>query len=1734
MKTTIHSQSKRWWALLLACLLAMNAAVQAQGIHITITSDYESLCVQSLESQSGSIDEPPLMPTVCQGQTVHYVAHAGFDYEDAVASWQWDVYGGTASPTGDAATITWGNDDMGDITVTATTTSGRTCSYHLTVRLVSNPVAQAVTVPQATGDHVIYVCKGEDVEFTDQSEDPEGDIAGYYWQSCQGEAGTRTYTLRNVTADCEVTHRVYNNCGCYGEESYTVKVLDGDPLTLSCHGTVCEGSTATYHALTPVCSEYYWSIEGGHLVSGQGTADITVLWDDPHDGYGVVTLDGTLCGGNACPNQMSVRIPIIQDGNAIGGQTTVCVGEAVVYHVPLYGSTAYWWSVTPSVGATLMPYNGANEVLVLFDSAGTYQISAQYRCDFLSCGTFESEPLTVVAKPRLEISGEKEICLANEATYATNAIAPDTLMTWTATDLGSEQTVYASATPEARFSTTHLGAAGRYLITAENASYCNVAQFVLTVKDPPPAPTAAEMDPDNPTVACRNSSILLKAAPASPDYTFVWMPACTTATPSTVMGDEASLSYGNDVCDINVYTYDRQLGCMSAEPYVHHVAPFVLAAVSLPSPLTVCPGTEISLSQYVPYQEEVIYKWEIEDEKQYCATLKESPHSSSVTLQVNELEQGPLPNNPVPFTLTLTRTYCSGLTDTKTMRIEISDLRENLTITATPDPVCQGSDVSLSCASCSGDCSWTIGGTPYGSTPPSPYTVTQPGDVRVSVVCNPYSYCSNTSYLPKGVKTIHVNPLPPAIALGCDGTNVYTIPPLSPSSYSFDWGHTSTNSWQVPASGSTASHTCTIKDLETGCETTLQTECDGCERMKIVFDKYDPCSQMAILHVEEASGVVKWTIMGGATGEPTYEGTNDSQITIPIELVGTYAVFAHIDGDPCYSADTYFNVDFIPDFEIEKKCTEIVIHNYSQYTDGSKMVSFSVDGDPVPRSFSLSTPEYPIGPLPEGTHTVTLVDYNGVSLTDCFSETVTIANSTGTVSITSENPIPLTACNNTAMLLKASVSSVISSRIMSTNWHFGDGSTYTTSGGNVYHTFRGENGSSYVVTVIVTDENGCISTGNVSISSKPNELEYASLYSDGPRVCPGTDKEIEYWVNNSPYHNGDNYTWRYPEVSNHSSTHNVQYTGDYRVMVTNSNSCMAEAMLNVPFLNKPTAVITPTKYYYCLGEEVVLHGEPGDDMTYTYEWTVEDTETGESETYTTGTVTFVANNESRTEYIVKLTVTNSDNCSADADAVTIVCMGRIAAPSIDYGDDEYCIDRGPVKLKSHGPVDEIHWSNGDYGSTAYYYYPTTAKAYYYDAESGCCSDTAHITVAAAPDFDGLLTGCYKVCPELVSGRLPVYGMLPVLQSFDYDWLHNDVVLDGGTGRYLPLWLPLNGYGKYNLNVRYFRDCEAYSDPLVLEESDECKCDSVSIELKSEFKCEKDCKLVYTIHVTVCNHSSDTICFSRLNPLFDLTTGNIAITYNTFSPVTLLPGGCTQFDLALSALSLDPMAVAFQLEDENCAECTKDFGIDLTPEVNCTSSVTVGQMTPNGSTTNSSTYYYNFHIGLTGVQNVLAVWSTPQQVVNYTYDGSTYYLDGLCSFDSYTLQGSEAACIHALVCYNDELCVYTYCTSAEALLKDMEEYGSGLDDKSARSAAIPSEPRLQPNPTTGEVEVVGTADKVTEVLVMDMNGRQMAVYEQTRRFDVAPLASGFYIVRVKTQPATTDAATKVTYIKLVKK
>ena len=75
-------------------------------------------------------------------------------------------------------------------------------------------------------------------------------------------------------------------------------------------------------------------------------------------------------------------------------------------------------------------------------------------------------------------------------------------------------------------------------------------------------------------------------------------------------------------------------------------------------------------------------------------------------------------------------------------------------------------------------------------------------------------------------------------------------------------------------------------------------------------------------------------------------------------------------------------------------------------------------------------------------------------------------------------------------------------------------------------------------------------------------------------------------------------------------------------------------------------------------------------------------------------------------------------------------------------------------------------------------------------------------------------------------------------------------------------------------------------------------------------------------------------------------------------------------------------------------------------------------------------------------------------------------------------------------------------------------------------------RLKPNPTTGEVNVIGTSNKVEEVLVMDMHGRKAASFDGTARFNIATLSSGMYIVRVNTRSA--DGTEHITYLSLAKK
>lgn len=1741
-------------ALLLLCAASPRASGQTpdlsispggdpvpQQYNVTVTGDFESKCLLPNEGQY-YIDELPHVMVACEGQEVTYTAHASTG-DDNIVGWSWTVLGAAASSyTGNEATVLWGSEETGELSVTITLSSGRTFTHRQYVRIVERPVPVASTEPGYDNSHIIYVCNGMDVEFTDISHTQNSDIAGYYWEGCGLTSTARTFRLTSVSAQCTVTHRVYNNCGCYGEEYYYVHVLDGSPLVLDCYGTACEGSTVDYHASSPTCGRYYWTIEGGHLVRGQGTPDITVVWDCPQDGYGSISLDGTLCGTAACQGGLSVRIPVIENGVGISGQTAACQGEAVVYSVPLFGSTYYNWDISPTTGVRTSSLNGANQMTCLFDSAGTYCISVGYRCEFLECGEFRSDTISVTVKPRLEIQGEKEVCLTHAAILTTNAAPGHDALVWKVYPAAGDQPLYTSS-PSAQLSSAVIQTAGSYRITAEGPDYCNTASFFLTVKDPPPAPTLGEMDPDNATVACPHSSIKLKATPPNPLYNLEWEPECSTATPQTVSGQEVSVTYADEVCGVRVYHYDRELQCRSAEYYLHTVVPFVLEPTQLPRRLVVCPGTTVVWNnQVVPEQEGVLYEWEIEDRKQSYVTMNGDVHSGPSTLRVENFVS--TLTSSISLELYLHRRYC-GNEVIDTVLVSILPAQPATPDFTLPSPVCQNTSVNLAgtgCSSCTGGPGkylWSFSDSPtQQSGQIVSHEFARPGTHTVTLTCNPYDACDNNSYLTSVGHQIKVVEVPPVQSIGYDGTNVFTEPPVDLANYDVHWDHLpGIINCIVPATlGGGVEYTCTVVSHEAPyCSKTVHNIVTPCEQFETATPYLDYCNKTVKFCVQDYSGPIEWTLLSGSAGTPT---GNDCAI-FPVTNVGTLVVKARaVPPEPCTSSSMSCIVDFLPGFTLEKACSKIVIHNHSKCLIGTRPLTIEVTGpggtELITFPADQPTYEYPVGS--DGLFDFKLNAYNGHTL-DCPIGTVTIENTAGLpVTIVTANTADYQkTCDNTALKLTALLPEPHS--IHASHWVFGDNNTCMDANANsIYHTFGNRHdGNAYHVTVEVVDENGCKSSGALDIESYENVLKDPSLIITTPEIplCPGETEEVAYRVNGNVPSFDDTpttYTWS-SEPNTNLPTHETYNTGDYSVTVTNENYCLTEATVNVPFKNQPSAVIVPKKYYYCTGETVTLHGEPDMASTYQYLWTVRNNATAQTATFTSGTVTFPAAASAHTyTYTVNLTVTNGEGCSADADPVTLTVAAAPTAPTVSFDPGQHCLDHSPVRLLGGNPQQALHWSNGDYGNAALFHCPGVAMAYYYDPVTGCRSDSAVIDIPAAPDFDALLSGCYEVCETRATGALPVYGMLPLMQPYAWRWHFNNSIASQAPfgSQPCPLMLPLQGFGSYYLDVNYFQECSATSKELRLQERAACRCDSIDISYELKQAATVQCSLVYDIVVTVCNHSSSTHCFRFLDPLFNSGSGNVSIAGTSFAGSVLNPGGCYSFSLSLVAAGLDPMVVAFRLTDNDCAECTKDFSIDLTPEVNCGYDVP-GVVSPLGIVSQDNTIYYSFTLHLSGVANVLAVWSEPASVLNYSASAATV-VNGLCAFRKSDMLEAGYVCFYALVCAEGKLCICKFCVPAKELLNIPK---SAAPAAGAAGASSPS-PSLAPNPATGKVSVMDAPGGVAEVLVMDLLGRKQLVIHGSATFDISGLPAGTYIVRIRTVPDTAGRDGSVTYHKLVKR
>ena len=1752
----------------LLCLLSESALAQAphfpQNIlppdppqeeypcNISIASDFESECILPFE-KNGYYNEEPNTLIACQGMKVVYTAHTDMGGYTP-NKWVWEVAGDeshTDSGNG-SITITWGNGPAGQLTVTIYGPDGISCTKTVNVRLMEKPRIEAATTPAYTvetdGYKVIYVCKGETVEFTELSSTTNTDIAGYYWESVSGgTSSTPNYRIENVWVDDKVVHRVYNNCGCYEEEIFLIYILEGTPLELDCYGTVCEGATVTYKAMSPPCEKYLWYVDGGAILDGQNTPAVTVQWDRPHDGYGVIGLDGLLCGDVACPSLQSKKIPVIEDGLSIKGQSTACVGEAVIYSIPLFGSTEYHWNVTPASGVTLAPVNGANEQMVIFDQPGTYQISVSYRCGFLECGEFSSVPLTVVAKPKLAITGEERICISSPCNLST---IPPVPATWKVYDMDNDNHPVDSFYSQSSLSET-FPHPGKYLVTAENNSHCRAAEFILTVQDTPPAPTIYDLSPDNPHTACLHSGILLKASPSNPNYTIIWEPACNSGTPLEISGNEVTINYDSTVCDVSAYTYDRFLGCRSTSAYTHTVTERLPLPLNIPSPITVCPGSKIVWGDNeVPKQENFLYKWKIQQDMQHCASIQGDAFTNAITLAVNNQSSGLYPVN---FYIYLERRYCDiTLFDTVYIIVQGQDSVE-VDITQDHDTICPGAYVSFTGHGGSVTAyKWkTDESEQIYSGASFTHSFASPGDHTVTLMYSTIDYCTNTQYYTSKTTNVYVLQAPVSSGLYLNSTdNIVGVNTPDSNNYSFAWYYE--GNLLPGAINETVGfrgmgcYSCTITDNTTGCTKTVKAcfhePVPSCTQVGWVDSSYNPCEATLYLETQVSGSSVLWNVSGGEYSI-AYLNSTHSKVNITFEDAHRYYITAYSSGEDCETSNISYNVTFIPKFTFEKSCNKIIIHNKSKYQNGTTPINMTVNGTPISFYAHDASYTYPIS-------------YNGnylFQLTQpyhCPLETVVFNTFNNDVlTITASNGSdPIRTCENTPLILTAGLSS--GAPISSTLWSFSDGTFFKESGNHFYHTYI-KSFIPYTVTAEVLDQNGCPVSRTVTLQSFANSIEDGRLFAPGSPVCPYVSyRSLSFRSENSGFERDDaNYQWNIGHYPNLYSRQTF-YTANYTVLATDKNFCKEHAQKEVIFKTRPTAIIVADMYKCCIGDKVKLYGAPGPDSNnYVFAWDIKDPH-GNHTTSSTATVTLSASMVG--SYEINLNVTNNQGCDADASTAYITVYDTPPAPSIGFGA-RLCMDDPPVELVGSSAVTpELHWSNGNTGSTAYYFTPGVATAWYYDPTSGCKSSEAHISIEARPDFDAFLSGCYEKCPTFFGNGpfLPVWGLTTGAQYIDWTWNLNGGGIDGGSGCYTynPLLLPLPNFGDYKLEVYYNNgNCQVNSPQFTITGKEQCDCEDVDITTKTSWYV-KDCRLYCDVSVNVCNNSKQTNCFEDLKPLFEPKYINVA--WTDFIGSNINPGECFSFNMLLDVEQFVPSQLAtFQLFDP-CNNCTTEFSVKLMQEFSwnkdCIAEMKLDGFSILHELSSRTAAYFDFQLELSPCQNLFALWSDPPMIVDYWYGGEAS-VSGLAMLDIATLTQlmaeDSAFCFHAITCNDDVLCTRTLCIPAKIIYNYLQDYGllgsastqseaeESTQTTALRTDTVDTALRLCPNPAIGDVDVSGTAGEVVEVMVMDMNGHRMASFENTARFSVAAFPAGSYIVRVRSRH---DDSETVDYLKLVKK
>lgn len=1601
---------------------------------------------------------------------------------------------------------------------------GVSVSARLEIVLEDKPLSRSVSTPAyvtnplVPGTKDLYVCLGDSITMIDASQSTTTPIVDYYWESPWGVASGREYSFRAMAVGDNhiLVHRVTNECGCYDEETIILHVSPSCPLKMNCYGSVCANSSVVYQVSEPTCGQYRWDIVGGTLLQGQGMQRIEVLWGAPESGYGTITLDASGCNCE-CREIKSVKISVISDAAVIEGPDVICKDEIVKYSLPLWGGTAYSWSVSPST-ANIISGDSTNEMLLSVSQAGTYTLTAHYHCDFLHCGPYQVTK-TIMVKDNLEIVTPQSsiVCMGQQVEFGTNAT---TGSSWIIKYNGTE--CYHSNVPAVNLNYTFTGS-GFYTVEAVNAGYCNRAERVIEVPPVPPAPQNVR----GPHEVCPGSSEYYMADATSDDYIILWEWDNGQPDLAQAVGERVMVTFDAGAADISVYQVDRRTGCRS-EAVVWHTYPFVFEPWPYPSQIRVCEGQTFDLDLLPDHPDvPVLYEWKTPEPLAYTLTVVGDHLQRNVQVMTNYL------GSVMQVPLYLTRGACGVvLTDAVTVVIGVIDppvIRNEVFCSNTQCHLTVVSDEDLANADRE-QTYWEVDG--VGVVRGLPAQVVFPHAGTYNVVLH---YVSKYGCEATATHIFTVNDFP-ALELVESG-GMLSVTGTGTGGFHYVWEPSAPDSQTIPTP--TVQTRCTVC-APNGCCTTLtyMPPLPPCVQESGMVNVVHKCYN--IVEVQLAAGVAlpaKLSFLSGgvAVGDVVMLERSVSRLLVPSRLVNGIKVQWGTSTDShCETvAMTPIESDCWLAFTVSGDCNgNIIIENQSACADPPVMqAEVSYYEGPTIYSAGLvdvvSVPAF-VGSNQEKEFAIR------ISVGDdpnCYIEYIRLF---GPQVLIRDLPQSMQLCVSTPAMLSATLNGCVKS----VQWEFGDPSYNF--GNDIYHTFSS---GFHRVTLTVEGCNGCEQSGVINVDVAVNDISRNIQEDNSVAICFGNPKPVSY-ISQVIFPSPEYLYYWTPQVTlyGHSDLYTKRFDayagGDYRVLEVNpNNGCKGEATGNVNYPNEVLAIIR-CKSAYCEGEEALAIGYASEQ--YHYQWRLTDGTGNLLESSTDANYRFtVPQGESCT---LELVVTDNQGCT-NSDTKTIAINSLPTAPAIAFGTNA-CITEGAVELSVPPLYRRALWSNGLSGYSTQYYTDGPASAYYVDAK-GCRSPQGGITIPQAPDFGGLLTGCYPMCTNGTESTY-VYTLGHAVGA-SWSWHRDGSVVQTGTVPPPPGVIGLNmaSTGVYRLSVGYGQGCTAVSPELKMNPIDcgenhfgQVPANRVLSCVVNKVLCKsKGCGVEYTLDVTLSNMLSSAITVGSI-----VGTTPLVSTTPTM-PFTVAAGGSRTLQLVFQYNFTTPPAVRLDVKD-NTGVTVGTFGVDLSQSMeclnpdNCSDSVNLVYTLNTGQSVAGRVAYYDILCTTPSLLNqIIKVWCDgPGEMVS-EISGNPYM--GLFMIDyarlSQMVAAGETFCFKVLVCKEGTSpCVKEVCVNAEEMYEQCAQLQQGGESpKSAGGRTIGGvHYALQPNPTTGVVRVVDAAsgmkaEGLETVAVLNMMGQVLVRSGGSGELDLSALPQGSYLVTVVGQKG------EVEHLKLVK-